>query len=95
MGIYPAVDIAHSISRVMNDLISQEHLNASQSFRKHISSYIENKDLLLMGGYTKGQDKDLDDAIAMWPKLIDFISQTNSQKASFDSAKTELLKLYQ
>ncbi len=28
-----------------------------------------------MGGYTQGQDKDLDDAILMWPKLIDFISQ--------------------
>ena len=45
MGIYPAVDISHSISRVMNDLISPDHLNASQLFRKHISSYIENKDL--------------------------------------------------
>ena len=29
-----------------------------------------------MGGYTPGQDKDLDDAIAMWPKIIDFISQS-------------------
>ena len=48
-----------------------------------------------MGGYTQGQDKDLDDAITMWPKLIEFISQTNSQKANFESAKTELLKLYQ
>ena len=48
-----------------------------------------------MGGYTHGQDKDLDDAIAMWPKLIDFISQSNSEKASFENAKTELLKLYE
>ena len=95
MGIYPAVDISNSISRVMNELISTEHIHASKLFRKHISSYIENKDLLLMGGYTQGQDKDLDDAIAMWPKLIDFISQTNAQKASFETAKTELLKLYQ
>ena len=95
MGIYPAVDISHSVSRVMNDLVSQEHLNSSKSFRKDVNSYTENKDLLLMGGYTQGQDADLDQAIQMWPKLIDFISQTNSQKASFDSAKTELLKLYQ
>ncbi len=95
MGIYPAVDISHSISRVMDDLISADHLEASKLFRKHISSYIENKDLLLMGGYTQGQDKDLDDAISMWPKLIEFISQANTKKASYDSAKTELLKLYQ
>ena len=95
MGIYPAVDVSNSISRVMNELISDNHLNASKLFRKHISSYIENKDLLLMGGYTQGQDKDLDDAIAMWPKLIDFISQNNTEKSSFESAKSALLKLYE
>ena len=58
MGIYPAIDVSNSISRVI-DLTSDEHLNAAKLFRKHISSYIENKDLLLMGGYTQGQDKDL------------------------------------
>ena len=94
MGIYPAIDISHSISRVMNDLVSEEHLNAAKLFRKHVSSYIENKDLLLMGGYTQGQDKDLDEAILMWPKLIDYITQLNSEKANYETAKSELLKLY-
>ena len=94
MGIYPAIDISHSISRVMNDLVSNEHLNAAKLFRKHVSSYIENKDLLLMGGYTQGQDKDLDEAILMWPKLIDYITQLNSEKANYETAKSELLKLY-
>ena len=94
MGIYPAIDVSNSISRVMNDLASDEHLNAAKLFRKHISSYIENKDLLLMGGYTQGQDKDLDEAILMWPKLIDYISQTNSEKSDYETSKTQLLKLY-
>ena len=95
MGIYPAVDIPNSISRVMNDLIADDHSNASKLFRKHVSTYIENKDLLLMGGYTPGQDKDLDDAIAMWPKIIDFISQSSSEKANFENSKISLLKLYE
>ena len=94
MGIYPAIDVSNSISRVMNDLASDEHLNAAKLFRKHISSYIENKDLLLMGGYTQGQDKDLDEAILMWPKLIDYISQTNSEKSDYETSKSQLLKLY-
>tara|TARA_Y100000994_G_C15469113_1_gene350209 strand:- start:203 stop:658 length:456 start_codon:yes stop_codon:yes gene_type:complete len=95
MGIYPAVDISHSISRVMNDLVSQEHLNASKLFRKDVNSYTENKDLLLMGGYTQGQDKDLDQAIQMWPKLIDFITQPHNEKSNFESSQTQLAKLYQ
>ena len=48
-----------------------------------------------MGGYTSGQEKDLDDAIAMWPKLVDFISQSSSEKASFENSKIALLKLYE
>ena len=95
MGIYPAVDISHSVSRVMNDLVSQEHLNASKLFRKDVNSYTENKDLLLMGGYTQGQDKDLDQAIQMWPKLIDFITQPHNKKSNFESSQTQLTKLYQ
>ena len=94
MGIYPAVDVSHSISRVMNDLVTLEHSNATKLFRKHISTYIENKDLVLMGGYTPGQDKDLDDAIQIWPKLIEFISQPQDQKADFESSKSQLLQLY-
>ena len=94
MGIYPAVDISLSISRVMNDLISDEHSDCSKHFRKHITTYLENKDLLLMGGYNPGQDKDLDDAIRMWPKIIDFISQPSKQKASYEESVSELLKLY-
>ena len=27
-----------------------------------------------MGGYVEGQDPMLDDAIKMWPKILDFIS---------------------
>ena len=94
MGIYPAVDISLSISRVMNDLISDEHSDCSKHFRKHITTYLENKDLLLMGGYNPGQDKDLDDAIRMWPKIINFISQPSKQKASYEESVSELLKLY-
>ena len=94
MGIYPPVDINSLLKRVMNDLISDEHSDCSKHFRKHITTYLENKDLLLMGGYNPGQDKDLDDAIRMWPKIIDFISQPSKQKASYEESVSELLKLY-
>merc|ERR1712054_17915 len=68
MGIYPAVDITNSVSRVMNEIIKQDHLEIAQKFRAHVSSYIENKDLLMMGGYVQGKDTLLDEAITLWPK---------------------------
>ena len=31
---------------------------------------MENRDLILMGGYESGQDEELDIAISLWPKFI-------------------------
>ena len=60
MGIYPAVDITNSVSRVMNEIIKEDHLDVATKFRAHVSSYVENKDLLMMGGYVQGKDTLLD-----------------------------------
>ena len=94
MGIYPAVDITNSVSRVMNEIIKQDHLEIAQKFRAHVSSYIENKDLLMMGGYVQGKDTLLDEAITLWPKIVDFISQKENEKINYNECISKLLKLY-
>ena len=94
MGIYPAVDITNSVSRVMNEIIKQDHLEIAQKFRAHVSSYIENKDLLMMGGYVQGKDTLLDEAIKLWPKIVDFISQKENEKINYSECISKLLKLY-
>ena len=94
MGIYPAVDITNSVSRVMNEIIKEDHLDVATKFRAHVSSYVENKDLLMMGGYVQGKDILLDEAITMWPKIIDFISQKENEKINYSECISKLLKLY-
>ena len=94
MGIYPAVDITNSVSRVMNEIVKEDHLKVAQKFRAHVSSYIENKDLLMMGGYVQGKDTLLDEAIILWPKIIDFISQKENEKINYSECISKLLKLY-
>ena len=90
MGIYPAVDITNSVSRVMNEIIKQDHLEIAQKFRAHVSSYIENKDLLMMGGYVQGKDTLLDEAIALWPKIIDFIAQKENEKINYSECISKM-----
>jgi flagellum-specific ATP synthase len=70
LGIYPAVDVPNSISRVMNEITDGKQQKAAIDFKKNISLYLDNRDLLLMGGYSEGQDVDLDRAISMWPDLL-------------------------
>ena len=93
LGIYPAVDVSSSVSRVMNEIVDSKHIQASVKFRQLVTTYNENKDLLMMGGYTQGQDRTLDQAILLWPKIIEFIKQQENKKESFSSSSTELMQV--
>jgi flagellum-specific ATP synthase len=93
LGIYPAVDIQASISRVMNDIVEAKHLTAARRLRQLISLYMENRDLMLMGGYAEGQDEDLDQAVKLWPKIVEFISQQPDTPADFNSSLRDLLAI--
>jgi flagellum-specific ATP synthase len=90
MGIYPAIDIPASISRVMNDIVSPQQQIAARKFKKLVSLYNENRDLMLMGGYVSGQDPDLDLAVALWPKLIGFIKQSPGERAQLAESANQV-----
>ncbi len=94
MGIYPAVDVPASVSRVMTEIVSEEHVASSQMFRKLTSLYFENRDLLLMGGYSAGQDPDLDLAVQLWPQLLSLIQQPQTEKADFSGSSAALIGLF-
>jgi flagellum-specific ATP synthase len=94
MGIYPAVDVPASVSRVMTEIVSPAHIAAGQMFRRLMSLYMDNRDLLLMGGYSAGQDPDLDLAVQLWPQLISLIQQSQSDIADFESSAAALTGLF-
>jgi flagellum-specific ATP synthase len=93
MGIYPAIDVTQSVSRVMNDIVDDAHERAAVRLRRLISLYMENRDMMLMGAYTPGQDVDLDEAVTLWPKIVALITQSRNDKASFDQSRAALLDL--
>ena len=94
MGIYPAIDLSASVSRVMNDIAGQNQIQAAQYFRRLISLYMENRDLILMGGYAPGQDQDLDLAVQLWPQLMAHIQQPFDQSAAYDESIQALTSLF-
>ena len=93
LGIYPAIDIKNSISRIMDDIVSNEQKNLAKHFKKLVSVYQESRDLVLMGGYTKGQDASIDEAHEMWPKIVDFIKQDQNYKSNYDDSIKDLKSL--
>ena len=93
LGIYPAVDISASVSRVMNDITPVQQQRAALLFRRLVSLYMDNRDLMLMGGYSPGQDPELDMAVALWPQMTGFISQAPDQPETIGQTQEKLYAL--
>jgi len=89
-GQYPAIDIAASLSRVMNDIVPAEHQQLARTFRALVASYEENRDLVLMGAYRAGADPQLDRAIAMHPALSAFLCQAAGEAIDLASGTAQL-----
>ena len=77
----------------MDDIVDKEQIELAKHFKKLVSVYQDSRDLVLMGGYTKGQDESIDEAHEMWPKIINFIKQEQNTKASFNDSLEELKAL--
>jgi flagellum-specific ATP synthase len=92
-GIYPAIDVPASISRVMENLTTPEQADRARRFRGLVSTYLENRDLMLMGGYLRGQDSTLDQAVELWPKLTDYVRQAPDTRVPFEAAQKGLLAI--
>lgn len=74
-GHYPAIDISASVSRVMPQVVSAEHLQAAQFFKKLWTRYQQSRDLISVGAYVAGGDKDTDLAIERYPYMSAYLRQ--------------------
>ena len=93
-GVYPAIDIGPSVSRVMTDIADKPHLQAARILRRHLATYEENRDLVLMGAYRAGADPAIDAAIAYHPAVMDYIRQDADQNVSLPEAIAELTGVF-
>lgn len=89
-GIYPAIDIELSISRVMNSITAKEHQKDTLFIRQLNSVYQQNKDLISVGAYQPGADEQLDLAIKLQPHFLKYISQDMHEKVTYPDSMQQL-----
>ena len=92
-GIYPPVHVLNSASRVMNDIVTQEHLDAVLKFRRLYTLLKENEVLIRIGAYTKGSDPDLDEAINKKPAMDEFLIQNSTTQSVYDETVQTLVNI--
>lgn len=93
-GVYPAIDIGPSVSRVMTDIVGPEHARAARVLRRHLATYEQNRDLVLMGAYRPGADPEIDAAIACHPAVMEFIRQDTDTIVPLHDAVAELTGVF-
>lgn len=91
-GIYPAIDLLHSVSRVMPIIVSKEHLTMAGKLRELLASYESKRDLLSVGMY-KGGDRSLDFVIENYERIVNFLKQDRDEKVSFENTILSLQEL--
>lgn len=92
-GQYPAVNVLKSISRIMNNIVNEDHVKAAERLRELLSTYINSEDLINIGAYKKGSSSEIDEAIMRYPQILNFLKQGTSEKVSIDESIQELLQL--
>ncbi len=88
---YPAIDVLASISRVMNDIIDDDHKKCANELRRNLAIYADAEDLINVGAYVRGSNPEIDLAIQLNKSINEFLTQDTMTRYSF-SETVELLK---
>lgn len=92
-GHWPAIDILPSLSRVMSNIVDENHQTAAISIRSLLSAYEKNRDLIMLGAYKNGQDPEVDLAIKKLPHINAFLKQPINERTSYHQSRDTLVTL--
>ncbi|TSE36220.1 flagellar protein export ATPase FliI [Tepidimonas charontis] len=92
-GIYPAIDIEASASRVMHNVVSPQHWTLARRFRQLYARYQRSRDLIQLGAYVSGSDPETDLAIQLHPAMVALLTQDMREGASFEHSVRQLAEV--
>lgn len=81
---YPAIDVLQSISRVMGQIATKEHKRMAGQIKNIMATYNEAEDLINIGAYKKGSNKNIDLAMDKIDKVNEFLIQGVDEKFVFE-----------
>ncbi|MGC9461781.1 flagellum-specific ATP synthase FliI, partial [Vibrio genomosp. F10 str. 9ZD137] len=82
-GHYPAIDVEKSVSRVMPQITTDEHMLMSKAVRQVLSICRKNQDLVSIGAYKPGTDPGIDSAFTLKPRLDEYLQQSMKESVPY------------
>ena len=74
-GHYPAIDILHSSSRVMTDVVPEQQLTDARELKELMATYKDAEDLINIGAYVPGSNPKIDKAVSLIDRINNFLRQ--------------------
>ena len=90
---YPAVDVLGSVSRVMPAVVSAEHAAAARRLRALLAAYQDARDLIAVGAYVAGTNRQVDEAVRLLPAIHHLLRQRPDETTPFAETLAALLQL--
>lgn len=91
---YPAIDVLQSISRCMSQIADRDHKQAAGKLKNVLATYNDAEDLINIGAYKKGSNKNIDYAIEKIDAVNEFLLQQTDEKIPFEEEVERLLNLF-
>lgn len=92
---YPAIDVLSSISRVMIDIVDEEHRQLAGKVVNVLAAYKKAEDLINIGAYVQGSNPEIDYAITMIDRVNGFLRQDINEKIDFQKSRVDLRAIFQ
>jgi flagellum-specific ATP synthase len=90
---YPAIDIPHSASRVMRDIVSEKHTALAGKIREILATFNEAEDLVNIGAYSAGSNPKIDYTLSRIEAVNNFLRQDVDEQADVATTLAEMEKL--
>ena len=92
---YPSIDVPASVSRLMTNLVSDEHRKAAGKLREVLARYSEAEDLINIGAYVKGSNPKIDYAMTKIDQVNDLLKQGTFEKIGYEDTVSRLISIFE
>jgi len=93
-GHYPAIDVLASISRIMKDIAAPGQMQSYRKLINTLATYNRVEDLINLGAYVKGTNKEIDYAIQKIDATKLFLQQDVDEKADYNESIEKMIEMY-
>lgn len=91
---YPAIDVLQSISRCMSQIADKHQKELAGRLKNVMATYTEAEDLINIGAYKSGSNKNIDYAISKIDKVNEFLLQATDEKITFEDEIRRLKEVF-